>query len=348
VAEPGRRLALIRGWKTATLLVKNGDFSATEIDRLRAFCTARSFDVAWYPGMAAAEANRYNQLERPYYHAAMRALLGPARQDFIERYKYRLEPASDDRPYFFHFFKWSSLPEWLALRARGGVSLMEWGYPVLVAALAQALVAGAILILLPLVLAGQPLPRPGRGPVFLYFALLGMAFMFVEIAFIQRFLLFLGHPLYAVAVVLAGFLLFAGLGSLLSGRLGLRAERLAAAAAGLAALLALAYLIVLPGLFEALAGLPDAARIAVSLGLIAPLALAMGMPFPLGLRRLAAAAPAFLPWAWGVNACLSVAAALLASLLAVHLGFGAVVTLAALAYLFAAATFARLPASPTA
>jgi hypothetical protein len=121
-----------------------------------------------------------------------------------------------------------------------------------------------------------------------------------------------------------------------------RSVRLAVAAiAGIA----LAYLFLLPEFFSLLAGLPDAARIAVSLGLIAPLAFFMGMPFPLGLQRLAATAPAFLPWAWGINACVSVVAAVLATLVAMHLGFTAVVILALLAYLAAAWSF-PLAASP--
>ncbi|NWG75583.1 MAG: SAM-dependent methyltransferase, partial [Rubrivivax sp.] len=120
VADPGASLALIRSWKTGTLLIKNGAFTPAEIERLRAFCRERWFDVDWYPGMRPAEANRYNLLERPYLFEAMTALLGPGRADFLARYKYRLDPARDDRPYFFHFFKWASLPEWLRLRERGG------------------------------------------------------------------------------------------------------------------------------------------------------------------------------------------------------------------------------------
>ncbi len=339
VADPGNHLALIRSWKTGTLLVSEAPLSPAQIAQLRDFCRERAFDVDWYPGIRAEEANRYNQLDRPYFHEALQALLGPQRQDFIERYKYRITPASDDRPFHFHFFRWESLPEWLRLRERGGVSLMEWGYPVLVTTLVQASVVGVALILLPLVLAGQRLPRRGRGAVLGYFALLGLAFMFVEIAFIQHFMLFLGHPLYAVAVVLAGFLLFAGLGSRLAGHLPWEARRTVVMAALVIAGLALTYLLLLPPVFRVLAGLPDAGRIGLSLVLIAPLALAMGMPFPLGLKQLAHTAPAFIPWAWGINACVSVVAAVLATWLAMHLGFSAVVGLAVVGYLSAAAVF---------
>jgi hypothetical protein len=167
--------------------------------------------------------------------------------------------------------------------------------------------------------------------------------MFVEIAFIQKFLLLLAHPLYAVAVVLCSFLVFAGIGSRLAGRLVARARRSprrqVAVAAAAIAIVAIAYLVALPPLFRQLMSLPDALRIVVSIALIAPLALPMGMPFPLGLARIGAADAALTPWAWGVNGCASVVAAIVATLLAVHFGFTVVVLLAVLLYALAARLF---------
>jgi hypothetical protein len=103
--------------------------------------------------------------------------------------------------------------------------------------------------------------------------------------------------------------------------------------------IALAYLLTLPAIFRQLMPLPDVARIAVSIALIAPLAFAMGMPFPLGLARLAGRADTLIPWAWGVNACASVVAAILAAVLAIHLGFNAVIVLAVALYGIAAAAW---------
>ncbi len=175
----------------------------------------------------------------------------------------------------------------------------------------------------------------------------------MEIAFIQKFILFLGHPLYAVAVVLTGFLLFAGIGSGVASRVARRVEAWAAARPGrprlsaievaVAGIVALAvlYVVILPGVFEALAHLTDDAKIVISLALIAPLAFFMGMPFPLGLERVWAAAPALVPWAWGVNGCASVLSALLATLIAMQLGFSAVVLVGAAVYGVAAAAFRR-------
>ncbi|MEE8538719.1 MAG: hypothetical protein V3S54_02800, partial [Woeseiaceae bacterium] len=120
VAAPGRQLALIRSWNTSTLLVRNGEFTEQEIGKIREFSRSRSFDTAFYPSMLAAAANHYNILAEPYFFEGATALLSDRAGDFIERYKFDITPASDDQPYFFHYFKWSSLPETFALRKRGG------------------------------------------------------------------------------------------------------------------------------------------------------------------------------------------------------------------------------------
>jgi hypothetical protein len=343
VADPGRSLALVRSFRTTTLLVKRGAFTDGEIAALRAFCEARAFDLAWVPGLRAAETNRFNLLDEPYLFEGAKALLGPGRDAFLARYKFDVAPATDDRPYFFRFLKWRTLPEILALRGRGGMPLVEWGTLVLLTTLVQAGVAGLVLILLPL----RALPRAGgparlRGRVAVYFLALGLAFLFIEIAFIQRFTLFLSYPLYAVAVVLAAFLVFAGLGSGFSARLARRYAsrpgRPIALAVGGIVLLSAAYLLGLPPLFRAWMPLPGPAKVAASLALIAPLAFCMGMPFPLGLSRVAAIAPALVPWAWGINGCASVLSAVLATLLALHIGFTGVIVLALGLYALAAVT----------
>jgi hypothetical protein len=341
VTEPGRQLAVIRSWNTSTLLVKNGEFSADEIAAIREFARSHSFDTAYYPGIRANDANRFNLLDEPFLYNGIDALLGDAASDFIERYKFHIAPATDNQPYFFHFFKWGTLPEVMALRTRGGASLIEWGYLILTATVLQGAVAGALLILLPLSRIERSWPS-GTGPrMGTYFFVLGLAFLFVEIAFIQKFILFLSHPLYAVAVVLSGFLVFAGLGSAYSSKLRQQVEKtgpspVTIAVAGIA-FFSLAYVTLLPQLFDAMIGLPDGIKMALSILLIAPLAFCMGMPFPLGLGRLADSAPDYIPWAWGINGFASVMSAALATLLAIQFGFTAVILLALGLYAFAAA-----------
>ncbi len=328
--DPARQLAVIRSWNTVTLLVRNGEFSGNDIDNIREFANSRSFDTAYFPGIEVADTNRFNLLDEPWLYDGIHAMLGSDADAFFSAYKYFVEPATDDRPYFSHFFKWRTLPEVLSLRSAGGAGLIEWAYLIVVATLAQAAVAGCLLILLPL---SRVRPTVSGGLRYgAYFLLLGLAFLFVEIAFMQKFTLFLGHPLYAIAVVLASFLVFAGAGSAYSTRLGRPAHVAVAGIVGIAII----YVQLLPLLFGWLIGTADFLRILLSVFLVAPLAFFMGMPFPLGLRRVAADAPDFVPWAWGINGFASVVSAVLATLLAIHFGFTAVIVLALLLYIAAA------------
>jgi hypothetical protein len=350
VADPGTRLAMIRGWQTATLVVKNGELSAADLAMVREFAEARSFDLVHLPGMRAGEAERFNQLGEAYFHTGTQALLGPERDAIIARYKFDLRPATDDRPYFGDFFRWRALPEILALRSQGGAGLLEWGYLVLAATLAQAALLSVILILLPLARRGLREAGNERGRTVFYFLAIGLAFLFIEIAFIQRFTLFLGNPVYAVAVVLAGFLVFAGLGSACTPALTRYLEDASArrhvppirvAAFGVA-LMATLYLVAVPPVLDWLMLLPDLAKVPVALLLIAPLALPMGMPFPLGLARTP---PALVPWAWAINGSASVLSAVLATILARQLGFQMVVVTASLLYVGAGLALRDRPAA---
>lgn len=347
VAEPERHLAVIRSWNTVTLLAAKAPFTPAQIRAVWDFAGSRSFDVAWAPGMTARAANRYNQLDRAHLFEGIRALLGDNARQFMDRYKFRIEPATDERPYFFQFFKWRVLPEVMRLRERGGASLIEWGYLVLVATLVQAVVFGGLLIMAPLAWHARRWPRTTGRTLGGYFFLLGLAFLFIEISFIQKFILFLGHPLYAVAAVLSGFLVFAGLGSGLSPRwtavvAGGGRSPVTVAVLAIASL-ALSYLLILPSLLDAALGLPIGLRLMLALVCVAPLAFFMGLPFPLGLSRISAEAPDFVPWAWGLNGFASVISAALATLVAIAFGFSTVVICAAGLYAAAAWLYSRDP-----
>lgn len=333
---PERHLAMIRSWRTVTLIVSAGPLSAETAAAVRQFADVRVFDPVHFPGMRSDEANRRAILDIPWFHEGATALLGPDAKAFTTRWIYAIAPALDDRPFFHDFFRWPLLPEVLELRERGGLGLFEWGHLVVAATLILAVLAAFVLVPLPLLVANRrgaaKTPGLSRPRTLIYFFALGLAFLSIEIAFVERFVLFLGHPVLAAAVCLAAFLVFAGLGSRASYRIG-RPDRVAAAVA----ILSLAYLVGLPPLFELLAPLPSAARGFASVALIAPLAFCMGMPFPLGLAALGAKAPRWVPWAWAVNGSASVIASALAGLMALEFGFAAVIAVAVMFYLVAAA-----------
>ena len=338
--EAGRHVVLVRGWSTATLLVSRRPLEPSDVAALRSWCEARWFDLTWAPGAPASLANQYNVLDPDWYRLAAEGLLGAEPERFARSYVFDISPVTDSAPFFHHFLRVEDLVRlW---RAEGQLSLpyLEWGIIAQWLVLLQAIPIAAVLILLPLFTlsrASKSVPgegrRPPRGALLSYFALLGFAFMLLEISAIQRLILFLAQPTYAMAAVLASFLVFAGLGSAL-------APRLSARLGGWVPFAAIAVLALVTRLLEALlwehsSAAPIALRMVAAILLLAPLAFAMGHPFPLGLQRVADRAPSWIPWCWGVNGFLSVIGAAAAPLIALELGLDGVLLLAVGLYLVA-------------
>jgi spermidine synthase len=331
--EPAAHVAFIRSWNTATIVVSRATLDDPRVELVREFAESRGFDRVYHPGLDPAEVNRYTVLEGPVYYQSALRILSAGSESFFADYPFHVRPATDDRPYFFRFFRWRSLPTLVGSAGRDWVYYVEWGYLVLVATVAQAALASLLLVLLPLWLLLRRRPgAPSRGAVSCYFALLGLAYMFLEIAFIQKMMLFLSHPLYAVGVVLAAFLFFSGLGSLWADRHRRRQLRRVGTVVALLAVLSALYLVVLPSLFNAWAGWTASAKVVASLATLAPMAFLMGIPFPTGLQTVADRADVLVPWAWGVNGAASVVGATLATTVAVHAGFRVVVITALLCY----------------
>jgi predicted MFS family arabinose efflux permease len=159
--------------------------------------------------------------------------------------------------------------------------------------------------------------------------------LFIEIAFIQKFILFLHHPVYSVTLVLFTFLIAAGFGSAASQRLIDKRHGQFAPIAGIA-LLALFYILFFKNLTGVFLDQSAPIKVMVSVLLIMPLGFAMGMPFPLGLQRIASLSPELVPWAWGINGFASVISASLATLIAIHYGFNVLILTAVGLYLLAA------------
>ncbi len=347
--DPAQKLVALRGYAALTILAKNEPFTAAELGAIREFAAGRAFDLVYAPDMQPEEANRYNVLPEPIYYQAFHGLVQASdRAAWYAAYPLDVAPPTDDRPFFGHYFKWSQAGQVVAELGKVWQPFGGAGYLVLVVLLAVALGAAAVIILLPLAVVrrgtmkepgdkgtrttkapghnGGIGRRPALGRILAYFGLLGLGYLLVEVPLMQRFILFLGHPAYAVTAVLFALLLFSGLGSAISPRLPLRAVL------GLLVVLLLAYPLLLRPLLAAALGLPWAGRAVVAVAVLAPAGLLMGVPFPAGLRRLEGAAGRHIAWAWGVNGAASVVAAVLAALLALSWGFAWVLVGGALCY----------------
>jgi hypothetical protein len=206
---------------------------------------------------------------------------------------------------------------------------------------------GTLFLLLPLALARDAWREmPYKASTAVYFAAIGLGFMFLEVCLIQRFTLFLGYPTYSLSVTLFALLVASGLGSWLGGRARARRDRaLALLLAGLAAL-GVSYATWLGSVFTAFAGSPTAVRAGVAALLLLPLGLCLGAFLPLGLRTVAGLGGRpreYVAWSWAVNGFFSVVSSVLATVLSMTLGFRLLMLVAILVYLVGAAALVRVP-----
>jgi SAM-dependent methyltransferase len=319
--DPARQIVAFRTFQTVTFLVKRVAFSPAELDRIVTQAGERAFDMVLPPGVPSDSVNRYATIETPVYHDTYVELVTAAdRAAFYADYAFQVSPPTDNHPFFFHFFKWRQTPEVLDNLGRTWQPFGGSGFFVLIALLLFAVLASILFIVLPIGLRGRfraalrQTRRARSVRVMVYFGSLGLAFLLVEVTTIQQFILLLGQPTLAIAVVLATLLLFSGIGSVLSIRLPWGR-----------ALLALVILLVvwpwiLDGVSQSVLLLPLAVRLGVSVVIIAPLGLLMGVPFARGLTAIRDM-PDLIPWAWAINGGASVVSAVVAVLLALSFGF---------------------------
>lgn len=335
IADLGRSLIVARSWGTGTVLVKPDGFTPDEVERIADFAASRQLDLDWYPGVDTSALEPIHQLGTPALTQAAAAAVHSrqAARAFAARYPFRVEPVGDSRPYPHQFLTLRAL--WSLLqRERGSwLPFAEWGLVALVATLFQSVLIAGAGTLLPVALSRRRGPYSVARPatVAAYFGLIGLAYLAAEVALIQQLQLLLGHPLYAVSLVFSALLIFSGLGSALSDRL--RVDRGAVPGAMLSLLLGLYSLLLIP-LVHAVQPAPLLVRVGAGFALLAPAGLAMGMPFPLGLRRLVPNGQ--LAWAWAVNGFASVVGAALAALVALEAGSPTLLVMSAAAYALAA------------
>jgi len=270
--------------------------------------------------------------------AFARLILGQDSQAFSASYPYNVSPVSDNAPFFFFTLK----PEQVFRNLdQGGI---DWKVNLGIAILGIVLLVSiaAVIAFLVLPLALSPETRSGHSLRVLYFIAIGLGYIMVEIAFIQRFVLFLGYPTYALTVVVFLMLLSSGAGSVVSRRWFSEPTRVSLALAFIVAAL-LIYVFALPHLLEAMIGLPFAAKLLMSALLLVPLGFAMGMPFPSGLRALTSSESSHpshprhgaVEWAWAMNAASSVLGSVLAIVIAIQFGLTAALACGAAAYVMA-------------
>ena len=336
INNPEKHIAVIRTWGTITIIVKKTELADSDIIKIKEFCKERLFDIVYYHGVKKDEVNIYNKFKEPIYYSLVSQIMDEEkRTSLYKNYSFDIMSVTDDRPFFFHFFKWNKIRDVYENAGEKWQIFVEGGY-LLPIIFIQALAASAVFIVLPLFIKqGRMLFTQKKETIkYLgYFFFIGIAFMFVEISLIQKLILFLDHPVYAVSAVLFSILIFSGIGSFVS-KSYVGTKSLFNIISNLAIVLVITT-ISLPYIINLFLGNSLILRGIITLSILCPIAILMGMPFPIGMRMLGENEKEIIPWAWCVNGAASVISSIFAIIIAISFGFNAVLFLAALTYLAA-------------
>ena len=361
IVEPAQHVVIYRSAWSVRILLSRRPWPAEQVTALRKWCDDRSFDVSYYPGMdpTAGRDNIYNDLPAvsfaqgevesngPDDAIADEALAVLNGQTTDSQEAFRLTPVTFDRPFFYAVLRLSQLGT--LLQRLEILPQQEIGALVNLAVLAQAVVLAALVLLVPVLAPGRLRGRDGRPRAavgtllraIVYFPALGLGFLWIELYLIEKAAFYLADRTSGFALVLTGMLVFSGLGSLLADRLGPAPRRGMAVCALVVVLWGGATAAGLQQMMLDSLAWPWVLRAALVVLLVAPVSVALGVPFPLGLGAVTGdgASPALLPWAWGLNGAFSVLATPLANLVAREVGFSRVLLGGTLLYVLAAATF---------
>jgi hypothetical protein len=306
-----------------TVIVFRKPMAADDSTRARMALTNTTLQLVYLPGDKAV--NEFGQL-----------LLAPDPEKFWSAYPFDVSPVDDDRPFFFYTVQSGDVWKFMKQIQNAADYKVNRAVPLLFELLGVSVIATVLMLALPPLLLGTRLPT-GKGlrGFLVYFVCIGAGYIMIQVALIQKFVLFLGHPTYALTVIIFSMLISSGLGSFFSRRIVSSSEkRLGIVLCAVAVAVSTLALVAAP-ISEFGVGWPLPLKIAVSVGLIAPAGFLMGMPFPTGLTRLEARFPQAIRWAWALNAAASVLGSASAIFLAIYIGLRATVLVGAALYLAA-------------
>jgi len=327
--NPELCIIIIRSWASGTVLLKGSAFTPLDIVRIREFCDQMRFDLVYYPGVGEEETNRFNIVQdNIYYQTVLPVIHGDRR--FTKEYLFNIRPSTDDRPYFFYFFRISKLADLFRQTGTQWLFVLEGGYIVLFATFLATLLLAALFILLPPLCSGRSITARAAS-VLLYFSMIAIGFMFIEVLVMQKFRRYIANPLYSNSMIIATLLVFTGIASFFSDRTVYRRKTLARALTALSL-----YLIFLLAAFRflfpiALRG-PRMIHLLLPALTTAPLGLCMGLFFPLGMSSVKKGNGDALPWAWSINGFFSVIASTGTVLVASNAGLLVTAAVALLCY----------------
>ncbi len=330
--QPWRHVMVVRedtknlaGWGAQdTVVIFRKPISNDDFTRARTAASHGQLQLIYLPGDQPV--NPFGQLLR-----------SPDPEKFWASYAYDVSPVDDDRPFFFYTVQSGDVWKYVSQIKNAADYKINKAVPLLFDLMGVSLVATLIVLALPPLLLGTRLPvEKGLRGFLLYFVCLGAGYIMIQVALIQKFVLFLGHPTYALTVIIFSMLISSGLGSFYSRRLirGSDRNRLSVALLAVAATVSVLAFVAAP-ISEFGVGWPLPLKMLVTVCLIAPAGFLMGIPFPTGLTRLEARYPQAVRWAWALNAAASVLGSAAAIFLAIYIGLRSTVLVGAGLYLCA-------------
>jgi hypothetical protein len=332
IAVVREHLQQLKGWGAQdTILIARRAFTDADIETLRKSAEIAKLELVYLPGTTN---------DTPF-----RTLLETSSTaQFFETYQFDVRPVSDDRPFFFYTVQPRDLWQFVLHASRKTADYkVNNALPVLFGLVAISIVATLIILALPPLVLRSSLPRaPGAKRALLYFLFIGAGYILIQVALIQKFVLFLGHPTYALTVIIFSMLLSSGLGSFMSKRLIGHLVSLGNVLIFVAVAVALLAAAVGP-VSESGVALPLPLKILIAVAMISPVGFAMGVPFPTGLSLLEKIMPPAVRWAWSVNAAASVLGSAAAMFLAIYLGLRVTLCIGGVFYLAALASLAISP-----
>lgn len=329
IAHPPHHVVAIRSWCAITFLVKKSPFKRDEINKVRLFCENRMFDPLVLPEKQEIERDKYNILQDTTFFTHVDQLLSHEKETLIRQYPYRIHPTTDDRPFFFQFVRFKQIPQLISSIREKNFPFLDIGYVLIILTFVQIVFIAAIFILLPL--SFRPWKSRNKKWVLMYFSGLGLAYMFLEMVFIQHFTFYFGEPTYAASATLGILLFTSGLGSYYSGKFQNNKKMRLAIPLVIAAILVL-YAFVLSPILTATIGIALPLKITIAVVLLGTLGFFLGMPFPIGIDYLSGKNTDDIPWAWALNGYFSVISTVLATIISVELGYLLLLSMAAFIY----------------
>jgi len=335
------KIFAFRSWSTVTILFKKSGFLQSETASLKERLTYLNFDLIYSKDARAEETNIYNQLAATTHHDYFKKIIegdSKKREEIYREYYFNIRPATDERPYFYDFFKFRQVPEIIKYFGKTTQPFGGGGYMVIIAALAIALAFSVILIIVPLRIKKISIILKADYRFLLYFTALGFGFFFIELPFMQKFILVLGKPAYSLSVILFAILLSAGIGSFTSSKkkIGL------AYAIIVIVFYILAFIFFWAKIQEFLIIRPLWEKFLYTVLIIMPVGFFMGIPFPSGIAKAKTKRPEIIPWLWAINGCSSVVGSITAVIISIHLGFLTVIAISAVLYMSALAIYKRM------